>query len=230
MGIALPLITIDGPAGSGKSTLCKLLAAHLGLTCLDTGAMYRVVAWYLRQQEKEHLSGEALALFLSPFDFRIEGQGPEQQVWAEGRDISQEIRTPEMSWWASVVSAKPEVRSFLLERQRAFGQRGGLVAEGRDMGTVIFPGADVKFFLSASIPVRARRRYEELIARGQSVSLEQVQQDMEERDRQDEQRALAPLRPAQGAVIIDSSSLTIGQVIEKMLTVIKGKELKKDLD
>jgi CMP/dCMP kinase len=229
MNEAPPLITIDGPAGSGKSTLCKLLAARLGLTCLDTGAMYRTVAWYLRRHEKEHLSGVELSLFLSPFDFRMEGQGTDQQVWAEGKEISREIRTPEMSWWASVVSAKPEVRSYLLDRQRDFGRWGGLVAEGRDMGTVVFPEARYKFFLSASIPVRARRRYEELVERGQKVSLEEVQQEMEERDRQDEQRTLAPLRPAPGAVIIDSSDLTIGQVLEKMLHCLETKGFKKDL-
>ena len=223
-----PIITIDGPAGSGKSTLCKLLAARLGLPCLDTGALYRTVAWYLRRHEKEQLSGEGLSLFLRNFEFRIEGQGADQQVWAEGQEISREIRTPDISWWASVVSAKPEVRAYLLERQRDLARRGGLVAEGRDMGTVVFPDARYKFFLSASIAVRARRRYAELVDRGETVSLEAVRQEMEDRDRQDEQRALAPLKPAPEALIIDSSERTIPQVLETMLTCLATKGLKKD--
>jgi len=224
------IITIDGPSGAGKSTICKKLAALLNMDCLDTGAMYRVVAWYIRKHEKEDLSGSALALFLTSLYFEIEGQGQGQRVWVEGEEISQQIRTPEISLSASLFSMQPEVRTFLAEKQRALGEKGGLVAEGRDMGTVIFPQARYKFFLTAEVSVRAYRRYMELLERGQKVSLEKVRQEMEERDFQDEQRALAPLRPAPGAIIIDSSGLSIEEVVEKMGVVLKEGKFKELFD
>lgn len=212
------IITIDGPAGAGKSTVTKILGHRLGLDCLDTGAMYRVVAWAIREGKKEELSGEAMVLFLKDLNFVIEGNGSAQRVWVQGRDVSQEIRTPEISQLASAFSMKPEVRSILAEKQKALGRQGGLIAEGRDMGTVIFPRADYKFFLEASLEVRAQRRYEELIQRGQTVSLEEVKREMETRDRQDQQRALAPLRPAQDARVIDTSQLTPEMVVETILS------------
>lgn len=214
------IITIDGPAGAGKSTVTKILGDRLGLDCLDTGAMYRVVAWAIREGKKEKLSGEAMVLFLKDLNFVIEGNGPAQRVWVQGRDVSQEIRTPEISQLASAFSMKPEVRSVLADKQKALGRQGGLIAEGRDMGTVIFPQADYKFFLEASLEVRAQRRYKELIQRGQSVSLEEVKREMEIRDRQDQQRALAPLCPAQDARVIDTSQLTPEMVVEAILSKI----------
>jgi cytidylate kinase len=215
------IITIDGPAGSGKSTISKLLGEELGLDCLDTGAMYRLVAWALREERKEDLSGEGLLLFLKDLDFVIEGNGPAQRVWIKGRDVSREIRTPEISRLSSDVSTKPEVRLVLAEKQRAVGKKGGLIAEGRDMGTVIFPQADFKFFLDASLEVRAGRRYQELIQRGLPASLEEVKREMGQRDLQDEQRALAPLRPAPEAQVIDTSDLSTGQVLAKILDRIR---------
>ncbi|MFH0789324.1 MAG: (d)CMP kinase [Pseudomonadota bacterium] len=208
------IITIDGPAGAGKSTITRLLAQQLGLDCLDTGAMYRVVAWVLREEKKEEWSGEGLALFLKDLDFTIEGTGPAQKVRVDGLDVSQEIRTPEISQLASAISMKPEVRSFLAEKQKAYGSRGGLIAEGRDMGTVIFPQADYKFFLEASLEVRAHRRFQELTQKGQSVSFEEVKQDMEARDRQDQERALAPLRPAQDAHVVNTTQMSIEEVVK----------------
>ena len=210
------IITIDGPAGSGKSTIARLLAEELGLDCLDTGAMYRAVAWILRKQKKEDLAGEALILFLKDLEFVIEGNGPGQKVWVQGEDVSQEIRTPEISRLASAVSVKPEVRSILAERQKALGRQGALIAEGRDMGTVIFPQAEYKFFLNASLEVRARRRFEELIQRGPPVSLKEVEQEMEARDRQDQERTLAPLRPAPDAWVVDTSHLSIEDVVQSI--------------
>jgi CMP/dCMP kinase len=214
------IITIDGPAGSGKSTIAQLLAEQLGLDCLDTGAMYRVVAWILRKQKKEELTGEALLLFLKDLEFVIEGNGPGQKVWVQGKDVSREIRTPEISRLASSVSMKPEVRSVLAERQKALGQQGALIAEGRDMGTVIFPQAEFKFFLNASLEVRARRRYQELIHKGHSVSLKDVEQEMEARDRQDQERTLAPLCPAPDAWVVDTSRLSIDDVIQSIRSII----------
>jgi len=208
------IVTIDGPAGSGKSTVARLLAEQLGWDCLDTGAMYRLVAWVLKEQKKEGLSGKALVLFLKGVEFVIEGTGIAQKVWVQGKDVSREIRTPEISQLASKISMKPEVRSVLAEKQKDLGQKGALIAEGRDMGTVIFPQAEHKFFLDASLEVRAKRRYEELIQRGQYVSLKEVKQEMEDRDRQDQERALSPLRPAPDAQIIDTSHLSIDDVVQ----------------
>ncbi len=192
------------------------MAERLGLECLDTGAMYRLVAWALKESGREHLEGEALRRFLAQLDFRIQGSGPGQRVWFKGKDISQEIRGPEISQLASTYSMKAEVRSVLTEKQRAAGRRGGLVAEGRDMGTVVFPQADFKFFLEASPEVRARRRYKELIQRGQPVSLASVREEMEIRDRQDQERHLAPLRPAPDAVRIDTTHLSIEEVVDRI--------------
>ena len=214
------IITIDGPAGAGKSTVTKILGDRLGLDCLDTGAMYRAVAWAIREGKKEALSGEALVLFLKDLNFVIEGNGPDQRVWVQGRDVSQEIRTPEISQLASAFSMKPEVRSVLADKQKALGRQGGLIAEGRDMGTVIFPQADYKFFLEASLEVRAQRRCKELTQRGQTVSLDEVKQEIETRDRQDQQRTLAPLCPAQDARVIDTSQLTPEMVVETILSQI----------
>jgi len=214
----LPIITIDGPAGSGKSTLCRLLADRLGLDCLDTGAMYRAVAWALREQGAGHLSGEPLKAVIRSLELEIKGVGDRQTVQVGGLEVTREIRRPEISQWASILSSRPEVRQVLTEKQRRIGALGGLVAEGRDMGTVVFPEAQVKFFLEASLEIRARRRLRELIQSGYpSLSLDEVMAEMARRDLRDQQRALAPLRPASDAVVLDTSGCSLDEVLQKML-------------
>jgi len=218
----LPIITIDGPAGSGKSTLCRLLADRLGLECLDTGAMYRAVAWALREPRDVPLSGEPLLTVLRSLELEIKGVGDRQRVQVGGLEVTREIRRPEISQWASILSSRPEVRQVLTEKQRQLGALGGLVAEGRDMGTVVFPEAPIKFFLEASLEVRARRRLRELVQSGYpSLSLEEVTADMERRDLRDQERALSPLRPAGDALIIDTSGCSIDEVLQKMLDSIR---------
>jgi CMP/dCMP kinase len=217
------IITIDGPAGAGKSTVSRLLAWHLKLDYLDTGAMYRAVAWALTARKDIPSRGRNLKTFLQDLDITIQGSGPTQKVWVLGQEIGQKIRTPEITQLASTFSMRPEVREALTEKQRAWGRRQGLVAEGRDMGTVVFPQADFKFFLTASIEIRAQRRLAELLQSGQAVSLEQVKKDMSRRDAQDQKRALAPLHPAPEARIIDTGHLCVDDILQILLTTIGGK-------
>jgi cytidylate kinase len=216
------IITIDGPAGSGKSTLCRLLARTLGLECLDTGAMYRALAWFVRHQGAEAWSGAALESLIRPVEIVIKGSGAEQRVTVNGQEVTPEIRHPEITRLASDLSARGEVRRVLTEMQRRLGARGGLVAEGRDMGTVVFPQARYKFYLEADLRVRAERRYRELQQSGFPAVLERVEEDMGRRDRQDSGRTLAPLRPAADAEIIDTSLLNVEEVLARMLTRVRS--------
>lgn len=216
-----PIITIDGPAGGGKSTLCRLLARTLGLECLDTGAMYRALAWFVRQQGAVAAAGEALESLIRPVEIEIQGSGEEQRVMVNGWEVTREIRHPEITRLASDLSTRVEVRRVLTELQRRLGARGGLVAEGRDMGTVVFPQAEYKFYLQADLRVRAERRYQELAQTGYPASLARVEADMARRDRQDSGRALAPLRPAAGAEIIDTSRMTVAEVLARMVARIR---------
>jgi len=210
------LITIDGPAGAGKTTVSRLLADRLGYRYVDTGALYRGVAYAadrrgIAAEDDAGLSGllEGLTLNFLPGS---EGQ----RLTADGVDITDAIRTPEVSMLASAVSARSVVRAFLLKVQRELGRQKAAVFEGRDMGTVVFPDAEAKFFLNASPKVRAQRRFAEIGARS-GVSIEAVEHDMDLRDRQDSTRALAPLKAASDAVTIDATALTIEQVVARML-------------
>ena len=216
------LITIDGPAGAGKTTVSRLLAGRLGYRYIDTGALYRGVAVAARRRTVDPQNDAALGRLLEGIDLNfLPGEGG-QRLTAGGEDITEDIRTPEISMLASAVSARPVVRAYLLKVQRELGRQKGAVFEGRDMGTVVFPEAEVKFFLSASESTRALRRFAEIQAKT-GASLEEVERDMRLRDEQDSTRALAPLAPAPDAIRIDSTGLGIDQVVDLMVAHIQAR-------
>jgi CMP/dCMP kinase len=218
------VVAIDGPAGAGKSTVSRRLTAALGYRLLDTGALYRAVALAARRagvawDDEDGLAAIAAVL---PIEFRIDGEL--NRVLLAGEDVSTAIRQPDISQGASLVSARPAVRAALLDLQRRLGEQGGVVAEGRDIGTVVFPAAEAKFFLTASDEVRARRRYDELTASGVAVDYVQTLEEMRERDARDAGREVAPLRPAEDAVLVDSSAMGLEAVVDYMLKVVRGRE------
>jgi cytidylate kinase len=217
------IVAIDGPAAAGKSTAGKALAARLGYLYVDTGALYRAVAWLAEREGLADAPGAAVAERALAADIRLEGDPARLRVLVDGRDVSEQIRTPRMSDLSSRLSALPEVRAALLGLQRRLGAAGGVVMDGRDIGTVIFPGADAKFFVSASPEARARRRHEELLARGLPSDAARVRAELEERDLRDAGRDVAPLRAADDAVTIDSTSLTPEQVLDRMLAVVESR-------
>lgn len=217
------IITIDGPAGAGKSTVAKLLAARLGCVYLDTGALYRAVAWKVRMSGIVPTDSAAVTAILPKTRIRTEFARGQMRVHVDDRDVTGELRTPEISAAASIVSAIPAVREWLLPIQREVGAAGSVVAEGRDIGTKVFPGADVKFFLEADVDVRAARRHRELVAAGHRTQLEQTRQDLSGRDARDRAREVAPLVPAPDAFRIDTSKLDPDQVVDKMMSVIAAK-------
>lgn len=211
-----PIVTIDGPSGSGKTTVSKRLALRASLTRLDTGAMYRACALAARNAGIPWSDGERLGRMCAglPIAFRTEGE--EIRVTLSGEDVSDAIRTPGISMGASEVSAHAPVREAMVLLQRAMGEEGGVVLEGRDTGTVVFPDADAKFFLDAHAAVRALRRYREWGA-GEGKTYEEVLRDVLRRDIQDSTREHSPLRIAEGAVYIDSTTMTVDAVVEEML-------------
>ena len=215
------LITIDGPAGAGKTTVSRLLAERLGYRYIDTGALYRGVAVAARRRNIAPEDDSALNRLLENLDLNFQPFESGQRLIAGGEDITDLIRTPEISMLASTFSARSTVRAYLLKIQRELGRQKAAVFEGRDMGTVVFPEAEVKFYLSASESTRALRRYAE-IQTTTGGSMEQVQRDLRRRDEQDSQRTLAPLKPAENAIRIDSSDLTIDQVVTLMLKHVRN--------
>ncbi len=217
------LIVIDGPAGAGKSTVAQRVAEHYGVPLLDTGAIYRTVALVARRVGVAWDDEAALARLVGafPIEFKpalVAGERP--RVFYDGEEVSREIRTPEISDGASRVSAVPAVRAGLLAIQRALGARS-CVAEGRDMGTIVFPDAIHKFFLTASLDARARRRHEELTQKGRDVDFERVRLEVAERDERDTQRATAPLARAPDAVLVDSSELPIDEVVRRIIETVE---------
>jgi cytidylate kinase len=223
------IVTIDGPSGAGKSTISKLLAARLQYTYLDTGAMYRVVGLQvLRGGLDLEVQGarEKLALLLAALDMTLAPgeEGKETRAFLDGEDVSAAIRTPEMAMVASRVSAQAEVRKKLTEIQRTIGNNGAIVAEGRDMGTVVFPDAMHKFFLDASPMERAKRRQKQLAENGRKIEYQKILAQIQKRDEDDSNRALAPLKPAEDAVVIDSSEMGIDEVVSFILAAINEKQ------
>jgi cytidylate kinase len=223
------IVTIDGPSGAGKSTISKLLAARLHYTYLDTGAMYRVVGLQVEQSGLdlgEEGAREKLAQLLAGLDLKLTPgeEGEETRAFLNGEDVSDAIRTPEMAMVASRASAEPEVRKKLTEMQRKIGNNGAIVAEGRDMGTIVFPDAMHKFFLDASPEERAMRRQKQLEESGQKIEFQELLAQIKKRDSDDSSRSLAPLHPAEDAVIIDSSEMNIEEVVFFMLAAIEEKK------
>ncbi len=218
------IIAIDGPSGAGKSTIAKILADHLGYVYLDTGAMFRTVALKVKESGVSIDDDNALADVCRKVNISFERlRNGGFRVFSNGDDVSEAIRTPEISMLTSRISARKAVRDILLQLQRQMGAAGGVVLEGRDIGTVVFPDAEIKFFLSASAEERGKRRFLELNARGESTTLEQTIKEVVQRDIQDEQREHAPLRRAQDAVDIDTTSLSIVEVVSKMENIIRVK-------
>lgn len=215
-------IAIDGPSGAGKSTLAKLLAEQLGFLYVDTGAIYRTVGLWVWKNGADPHDASAVTQLLDTIQIELKhGTDGLQHMILNGEDVTQDIRQHAISAYASAVSAIPQVRAFLLDMQRALARTRNVVMDGRDIGTVVLPDADVKLFLTAMPEDRARRRYEELLARGQQAEYDTVLKDLEERDRNDSTRASAPLRQAEDALLVDTTGNTLEQSFEILLNTVK---------
>ena len=218
-----PVITIDGPSGAGKGTISSLLANELGWNFLDSGAIYRVLAIAAMHHQIEPEDESALLPLASNLDVNFETTEHGIKIVLEGEDITYSIRTEEVGSVASKIASLPRIREALLRRQRAFRDEPGLVADGRDMGTVVFPNAEVKIFLTASAEERAQRRYKQLKDKGHDVNIARLLSDIQARDERDANRTVAPLVPADDALVLDSTHLNVEQVIEKVKEFMKGK-------
>lgn len=214
------VVAIDGPAGAGKSTIAKLAAEKLGYAYIDTGAMYRSVAWKFLQTGKafdeDFISGLSKTMLI---DFKPEARI--NRVFVDGTEVTDAIRTPEVTAIVSRVAAIGAVREAMVDQQRRMGEAGGVLMDGRDIGTVVFPNAQLKIFLTASVEERARRRYAEMVAKGQQVDLQQLQADIAERDKQDSERAISPLRQAEDALLLDTSDMGISEVTDRILQLVQ---------
>jgi cytidylate kinase len=220
-----PVITVDGASGTGKGTISQLVAKRLGWKLLDSGALYRVLALAAQKHSVALHNEKALEVLAEHLDVQFIAQENDfPWVILEGEEVTNTIRTEKMGNAASIVAALPAVRAALLSRQRAFRESPGLVADGRDMGTVVFPDAELKIFLFASPEERALRRYNQLKARGVNVNLSDLIKELQERDKRDQERVIAPLKPANDAICIDTNRLSIEDVVEQIISEIKQKK------
>jgi len=217
------IIAVDGPSGAGKSTVSQKLAEKLGYLYLDTGAMYRAAALKALRSGLDLDDADSVARIADALEIGLEKNDDCLKVLLSGEDVSREIRSPEMGMAASKISRHRVIREKLWQLQRRLGEKGGVVAEGRDMGTVVFPQADFKFFVTASPEQRARRRYTELAQKGYPVDYDKILEDVKKRDEQDCSRELAPLKPAQDAVLVDTTSMDIDQVVGRILEIISAR-------
>lgn len=220
---SVPVITIDGPSGAGKGTVCRLLADKLGWEILDSGAIYRVLALASIHHQIEPSDEESLIPLAAHLDVQFVAEQNASKIILEGEEVTHSIRNEEVGGVASKIAALPRVREALLRRQRAFRQSPGLIADGRDMGTVVFPDATIKVFLTASAEERANRRFKELQDKGHDVKIGDLLSDIQARDERDMNRSVAPLVPAEDAISIDSTNLNAHQVFEQLLEVVESK-------
>ncbi len=214
-------IAIDGPGGAGKSSIAKAVAKKLDILYVDTGALYRTIGLFVRRNDVNPKDGEAVAALLPEIKIEVKYESGAQHTYLNGEDPGDAIRTPEMSMYASAVSAIPAVRAFLLETQKEIARHNSVIMDGRDIGTVILPEAEVKIFMTASAECRAQRRYKELCDKGQSVRYEDVLAEMNARDGADSSRKIAPTKQAEDAVLLDNSELDFEQSVEAVLDIVR---------
>lgn len=216
-------IAIDGPGGAGKSTVAKAVAAKLGIVYVDTGALYRTIGYYVRSRDVNPKDAEGVTACLPNINIEVKYEGGVQKVYLNGEDLGDAIRTPEMSMYASAVSAIGSVRSFLLDTQRDIARKNSVIMDGRDIGTVILPDADVKIFMTASPECRAQRRYKELCDKGIKANYDDVLAEMNERDKNDSTREIAPATAAPDAIIFDNSGMTLEESVAAVIDIVNKK-------
>lgn len=216
-------IAIDGPSGAGKSTIAKAISKKLGFIYVDTGALYRSIGLYVLNSGKDTANREEVTKLLPEIDVKIRYVDGTQHVYLNDEDVSDAIRKPPVSMAASNVSAHPEVRAFLLDLQRKFSEENNVIMDGRDIGTVVLPNADIKIFLTATAEERANRRYKELIEKGEDVEYDKILEEIKQRDYNDSHRAVAPLKQADDATLADTTDCNLEEAIEKLLSIIENK-------